>query len=153
MARVLYCVGLSPPVRAVLLTARALGIELEKKEINLQNGDHLTPEYLKVPILFLGQKEIPKRRVDNLLDGFAFLETFLENRKWLAGDDMTIADLCNGSSVISVEVIASRVPVTLDNFPRIQEWVNRLKEIPYFEEINKPGLQQLGMTMNENMDQ
>ncbi|GLV42295.1 Glutathione S transferase E12 [Carabus blaptoides fortunei] len=153
MAPVLYCVGLSPPVRAVLLTARALGIELEKKEINLENGDHLTPEYLKFPILFLGQKEIPKEKVDNLLEGFAFLESFLEDSEWLAGDDMTIADLCNAASIVSVEVIASRVPVTLDNFPRMQAWMNRVKEIPYFEEINKPGLQQLEMIVNKTMEQ
>ncbi|GLV42298.1 Glutathione S transferase E12 [Carabus blaptoides fortunei] len=153
MAPVLYCIDLSPPARAVLLTARALGIELEKKEINLRNGDHLTPEYLKYPIVFLGQKEIPKEKVDAVLEAFTFLETFLGDREWLAGDDMTIADLCNAASVVSAEVIASRVPLTLDQFPRMQAWMNRLKEIPYFEEINRPGLQQFEITVNKILDQ
>lgn len=48
MAPILYSTDLSPPVRAVLLTGRALGIEFERKEVNLKNGEHLTPEYLKV---------------------------------------------------------------------------------------------------------
>lgn len=45
---VLYYTILSPPVRAVLLTAAAIGLELELREVNLLDKEHLTPEYLKV---------------------------------------------------------------------------------------------------------
>lgn len=45
---VLYYVDLSPPSRSVLLTAAAIGVELELKIVNLLAGDHLTPEFLKV---------------------------------------------------------------------------------------------------------
>lgn len=44
----LYMVPISPPVRSVLLTAAALGIELENKVLDIANKEHLSPEYLNV---------------------------------------------------------------------------------------------------------
>lgn len=44
----LYMIDLSPPVRAVLLTEKALGITLEHKELNLLGGEHLKADYVKV---------------------------------------------------------------------------------------------------------
>lgn len=45
---ILHYVDLSPPARAVLLTAKRLGIELDYKTVNPLAGDTQTPEYLKV---------------------------------------------------------------------------------------------------------
>lgn len=45
---VLYTAKLSPPGRSVELTAKALGLELDIKPINLIAGDHLKPEFVKV---------------------------------------------------------------------------------------------------------
>lgn len=48
MAPKLYMLPPSPAVRAVLLCANALGVDLEMITVNLLTGEHLTPEYLKV---------------------------------------------------------------------------------------------------------
>lgn len=45
---VLYTAKLSPPGRSVELTAKALGLELDIKPINLIAGDHLKPEFVKL---------------------------------------------------------------------------------------------------------
>lgn len=45
---VLYYRPLSPPSRAVLLTAKAIQVNLELKNINVLKGEHLTSEYRKV---------------------------------------------------------------------------------------------------------
>uniref|UniRef100_A0A0K8VWZ4 Glutathione S-transferase 1 n=2 Tax=Bactrocera latifrons TaxID=174628 RepID=A0A0K8VWZ4_BACLA len=45
---VLYYTLRSPPCRAVLLTAAAIGLELELRLTNLKERDHLTPEFLKL---------------------------------------------------------------------------------------------------------
>lgn len=44
----LYYVPGSAPCRAVLLTARALNLNLNLKLVDLHHGDHLKPEFLKV---------------------------------------------------------------------------------------------------------
>ncbi|XP_055921909.1 glutathione S-transferase 1-like [Eupeodes corollae] len=54
---ILHGIEASPPVRAVLLTLKALNLDYEFKLVNLLNGDHKTKEYLKknpqhtVPVL------------------------------------------------------------------------------------------------------
>lgn len=48
MARVLYYSKLSPPCRAVVLTIRNLGLEVEIRVIDTLKGEQHTPEYLKI---------------------------------------------------------------------------------------------------------
>ncbi|KAH8254797.1 hypothetical protein KR032_012231 [Drosophila birchii] len=54
---ILYGIDMSPCVRAVKLTLKALDLDYEYKEMNLQKGEHLTEEFLKknpqhtVPVL------------------------------------------------------------------------------------------------------
>lgn len=43
-----YYIPGSAPCRAVLMTAKAVGVELNLKLTNLMAGEHLTPEFLKV---------------------------------------------------------------------------------------------------------
>uniref|UniRef100_A0A1Y9H2K8 glutathione transferase n=1 Tax=Anopheles dirus TaxID=7168 RepID=A0A1Y9H2K8_9DIPT len=45
---VLYTIHLSPPCRAVELTARALGLEFEHKIVNLVAKEQLKPEFMKL---------------------------------------------------------------------------------------------------------
>lgn len=47
---VLFYRPLSPPSRAVLLTAKAIEVDFELKNINVLKGEHLTPEYRKVSV-------------------------------------------------------------------------------------------------------
>lgn len=44
----LYYFPLSPPCRAVMLTAEAIGLEMELIELNISIGEHMTPEYEEV---------------------------------------------------------------------------------------------------------
>ncbi|XP_029036237.1 glutathione S-transferase 1-like isoform X1 [Osmia bicornis bicornis] len=44
----LYSYDLSPPCRAVLMTAHAIGLKLNIHEINLMHKDHLSEEYAKI---------------------------------------------------------------------------------------------------------
>jgi len=44
----LYQIAGSGPCRAVRLVAAAVGVDLNLKETNLQAGDHLKPEFIKV---------------------------------------------------------------------------------------------------------
>ncbi|KAJ3663902.1 hypothetical protein Zmor_008120 [Zophobas morio] len=48
MAPTLYMISASPPVRAVLMTAKSIGLDLELKPVNLVKGEHKAPEFLKL---------------------------------------------------------------------------------------------------------
>lgn len=47
----LYYVPGSAPCRAVLLAAKAIGVDLNLKHLDLMKGEHLTPDFIKVFIL------------------------------------------------------------------------------------------------------
>lgn len=48
MSRDLYYVPASAPCRSVLLTANAVGVQLNLKYLDLSKGEHLTPEFIKL---------------------------------------------------------------------------------------------------------
>nr|ALF04572.1 glutathione S-transferase delta 2 [Delia antiqua] len=57
----------SPPCRSVLMTAAALGIELNRKVVDPMIGDHLKPEFLKIN---------PQHTLPTLVDnGFAIWDS------------------------------------------------------------------------------
>lgn len=45
---ILYATDISPPCRAVFLTATAIGLDLEIREINLHTEENMKPEFVKV---------------------------------------------------------------------------------------------------------
>jgi glutathione S-transferase len=50
---ILYTATLSPPGRAVVMTCRAIGLDIEIKPVNLLAGEHMTEEFLKVSNLLI----------------------------------------------------------------------------------------------------
>jgi len=197
-----YYVPGSAPCRIVMLTAKALGVDLNLKLVNLQEGEQLKPEYLKmnpqhtVPTLddngfylwesraiatYLANKygkddslypKDPQRRavIDRLLyfDGctlyssfaayaypqvfggappnpekladlkksLTYVETFLGDKKYLTGDQMTLADLSLVASISTFELI----DLKLDDWPKVSAWLGRLKGLPYYKEANQDGI-------------
>lgn len=55
-----YYFPISPYCRSVLLTARALGVDLNLKQVDLMNGEQLKPEYIAMN---------PQHTVPTLVDG------------------------------------------------------------------------------------
>jgi len=62
-----YYMLYSAPCRSILMTAHALGLELNKKKVDLDAGDHLKPEFVKLN---------PQHTIPTLVDGeFAVWES------------------------------------------------------------------------------
>lgn len=68
---------------------------------------------------------------------YALLESFLQNDTYLVGNTITLADLACAASLLSLELIT---PIDGDKYPKIREWLNRLAELPYFDDVNKKSL-------------
>ncbi|KAJ8956147.1 hypothetical protein NQ317_007415 [Molorchus minor] len=172
----LYYAPASPPCRTVLLAAKAIGVDLNLKELDLRKGEHTTPEYLKlnpqhtIPtivdngyslsesraiITYLQNKygkndslypKDPKQRglVDqrlyfdaaSLYPSFVnhyFLDTFLENSEFVAGNQLTLADLSLVATVSTIEVFNH----DLSPFKNITRWFSKVKQVaPGYDEVN-----------------
>ncbi|XP_001868772.2 glutathione S-transferase 1 [Culex quinquefasciatus] len=203
---ILYTLHLSPPCRAVELTAKALGLHLDQRVVNLMAGDHLKPEYLKMnprhtvpvlddngtivyeshaimiylvskygkddslypkdlakqskvnaalffesgvlfarmrtityPIFLEGCREIPSAKAEDVRKAYQLLEdTLVES--YVAGSSLTIGDF---SCISTISSAMGFIPIDRTKFPRIHGWINRLKELPYYEEANGGGATQL----------
>lgn len=56
----LYYMPLSAPCRSVMLTAKAVGVELNLKLLNLPAGEHMKPEFVAIN---------PQHCIPTLVDG------------------------------------------------------------------------------------
>ncbi|XP_017038679.1 glutathione S-transferase 1 [Drosophila ficusphila] len=91
------------------------------------------------PVLFNGESTLPRNQVDHINQIYDFLETFLDDHDYLAGDHLTIADFSIVSTITSIGVFLEMDPA---RYPRIAAWLERLKELPYYEEANGNGATQ-----------
>ena len=73
-------------------------------------------------------------------DAFDMLETFLENHSYMAGDELTLADL---SIITSVSSLTVAVPLDDSKHSKLQAWIERLKQLPYYQEANGVGAEKI----------
>ncbi|CAG2171953.1 unnamed protein product [Oppiella nova] len=72
--------------------------------------------------------------VKNFKNNFNVLNDFIGNNKYVAGNELTIADI---SFLASLTVLAINDYKDLDEFPNVKNWFFRVqKELPYFDDVN-----------------
>lgn len=82
--------------------------------------------------------EISDKSFEKIDEACGFLNTFLEDRTWLAGDEITIAD---ASILCTVTAIEIAMPIDPEKFPRLADWLERGKDLDFFKEANAEGLE------------
>ncbi|XP_048237949.1 glutathione S-transferase 1-like isoform X1 [Haliotis rufescens] len=196
----LYIFQGSPPCHAVMLTAKALGVPLELKQLDFMTKEQLSPEFTQinpdhtVPTIIDGDfilwesraimrylvgkyggednslypRGLQKRaEVDRLLDydlgvfyrtllenvwrpardrtektkeqeeqivkALARIDTLVKDKKYLTGNDITIADF---AMVVGFAIeFVYRGDKT--KYPNAMTWYKRMQELPYFKEVNQ----------------
>ncbi|XP_075166896.1 glutathione S-transferase 1-like [Haematobia irritans] len=202
---VLYGIDVSPPVRACLLTLKALKLPFEYKIVNILENENYKEEYLKknpqhtvptleddghiiwdshaimaylvskygndddslypkdlikrsvvdqrlhfetgvmfqnglrnitFPLLFKNQCHIPKEKIDNIVEIYEFLETFLKDGIFMAGDHLTIADF---SIISTITSLVGFLEIDGSKYPKLIDWMRRMESLPYYEDANGKG--------------
>ncbi|CAD6242338.1 GSCOCT00012635001.2-RA-CDS [Cotesia congregata] len=88
------------------------------------------------PIFYKQTNKFNEELVNLVHEACEMLDKFLEGKKWLAGDNFTLADISCVSTVSSYPVLLS-----LDKYKNIVAWLNKCEnEIPGYAEINVPGV-------------
>lgn len=101
---------------------------------------------------FLDDKETDYRKASRITfieQAVEFLEIFLTQSKYLAGDHLTVADILCLPTVNSIFTV---LEVDASKFPKVGEWLKQLaKELPSFEEIEVAGVAKMrAMIQNKN---
>ncbi|XP_041988753.1 glutathione S-transferase 1-like isoform X3 [Aricia agestis] len=204
----LYYVPPSPPCRAVMMTAKAVGVELELNFTNIMEGEHKTPEFLKInpqhtvptiddggfilwesraiqaylvnaygrddslypknpraralvdqrlnfdlgtlfrryldlygPMIFAGQP-FNDEAAEKLNEALGWLNSMLDGRAFVAGDNLTIADITIIVTITNLEAFE----YDLSAYENVTKWYERTKKVlePYgYSDIDKAGAEML----------
>ncbi|KAF5269551.1 hypothetical protein FQA39_LY18905 [Lamprigera yunnana] len=75
-------------------------------------------------------KQFPQEKIEPIKDIYKTLELFLGDNKWIAGNNVTIADISCGTSASSLDSLHS---IDKKVYPKVDNWLNRVKSLPYFK--------------------
>lgn len=82
------------------------------------------------PILFDGLKEIPEEKRKLLYDTFELLDGFLNGSDWLAGDQVTLADLAILANITTIVSFGADI----SEYKKLSSWAERCKTLPGYGE-------------------
>ncbi|XP_011182209.2 glutathione S-transferase 1-like [Zeugodacus cucurbitae] len=99
-----------------------------------------------LPIFLNNETDVPQKKIDEIAEVYATVNKFLEDHPYVAGDNLTIADLSLISSISTLQVYLESDAV---NYPNLFAWIKRLEQLPYYEEANGKGLKQLTDMLKE----
>lgn len=89
-------------------------------------------------VLFEGSNEVPEHLKKALTEGYDLLENFLKKSKYVAGDELSIADF---SIVTTVNSFSAFVPLDESQYPHISSWMQTMEKLPYYDGANKEGME------------
>lgn len=86
------------------------------------------------------EKEISTKQISAIKESYNFLDKFLQNKTYLVGDHLTIADICCVATVSTATIIT---PISTEKYPNLSSWYRTCKNLPFYEETNGVGLNKL----------
>ncbi|XP_057377235.1 glutathione S-transferase 1-like [Daphnia carinata] len=94
------------------------------------------------PVMFSGATKLDEKALKDFGDALDFLEVFLGQNKYAAGDHLTIADI---ALLASASTFVATNKTVFDKHPKIQAWLETCKsEITDYEETNNQGAEAFG---------
>lgn len=96
------------------------------------------------PVLYDKCPELSADKIEFIQRSWPLMEAFLQDTPYVCGNDLTIADLCCIASVSSIDTIA---PIDAAKFPKFNAWIDRMKNLPYYDELNAFGAKQVQETI------
>lgn len=88
------------------------------------------------PIFNFGCTEIPQEKRDYFERTLPIVEAFLENSKYVCGNEMTIADFCFIATLSSVD---RTIGIDVDKYPKLNNWMKRMSQLPHYDSTNGEG--------------
>lgn len=79
-----------------------------------------------------GQKKVLPQSRDSLVESIKITETFLEKSKWIAGDNLTIADFSTLATISTIVAFG----YNLSQHPNLTRWYNQCQQLKGIEENN-----------------
>jgi len=98
------------------------------------------------PIIYLGETTIPDDKRKAMFEAFGWLNGFLEENDYIAGSEVTIADLFAISTMLSIV----NAGCDIGAFKNIVAWMDRCKTLPGYDE-NVEGAKVFGQRITSRL--
>lgn len=85
-----------------------------------------------MPLIKQGLKEVTQDALKVVNETYGYLNTFLEATKWIAADQMTIADFSIFTMLTNLELY---VPIDKEKFSNVARWMDQILALPYYDEF------------------
>lgn len=92
-------------------------------------------DYLWNEIFAYGATELPPKILANIKKCWTIMERFLENGKFLCGNNLSIADI---SCITTLSSMDSFLPIEENTYPKLVKWIATMKALPFYE-VNRKG--------------
>lgn len=96
--------------------------------------------FLYEPVLYYGSSDCSIDKIAYIQKCYEIVEGFLKDQEYLCGNELTIGDFCCVATITSVNDVA---PIDEFKFPKLNAWLKKLAELPYYKEINEEGAKEL----------
>ncbi|KAJ8924595.1 hypothetical protein NQ315_000745 [Exocentrus adspersus] len=92
----------------------------------------LLPRHLRIgiPIILHNLDHVVEEHAMAVVEAYGYINTFLRQNKYIASDNLSIADFSIINSITNASVF---VPLDEEAYPQIKAWRDRLKALPYYE--------------------
>ena len=112
------------------------------EKFRVEVSDNLIGEKVIKKFLGLGEPSVEAIRAGlaNLKTHLDYISWLADSRNWLAGDDLSLADLAAAAHLSAIDYLGD---VPWEDFPRAKDWYVRIKSRPSFRPLLKdriPGL-------------
>ncbi|CAK1594046.1 unnamed protein product [Parnassius mnemosyne] len=99
------------------------------------------------PVAFWGESSIRPDALMKIRTAYEFTDKFLTD-KWLVGDEITLADICCVATISSLNEL---VPIDLNLYPNLSQWLERCEDEEFYKKGNQPGLQQFSALLKSKL--
>ncbi|XP_046960270.1 glutathione S-transferase 1-like [Vanessa cardui] len=99
--------------------------------------------------IFEGARKPTEKQLKDLHEAYDFLEAFLADTKFVAGDNMTIADISILSSVSAMRYI---IPIDATKYPKIAAWFKFMESQSFYKKCAEKGSLGLGQVLQKSLD-
>ncbi|XP_023951507.1 glutathione S-transferase 1 [Bicyclus anynana] len=103
---------------------------------------------ISFPAIFEGVRQPPEKLLNAIREAYDFLEAFLNTTKFVAADNMTIADVSIAATIAALRYI---IPIA-DKYPKIHAWFSYMEKQPFYQKRTVPGNAQLKAILEKNLD-
>lgn len=100
------------------------------------------------PVIYHGEKTYRSENLAKMVAAYELVEKFLSTTPWMAGDQITLADICCVSTLSTMNEVQ---PIDVKKYPQLGAWLDRCSQQEFYIKENILGIEKFIELMNSKL--